>query len=882
MADDRIDSYVDRTGFSSDTGFVLKELNEVYSMFKKLDGFKLGIARSEGMSTVIQQTQQYSAVIDTVTQRIAKLNGSSKEFTTVLLGESRATKELSAAKLNEAKARTENARAAAIEEKGIRDSSKAKVDDQKLTDQAINDYLQLSKAYTDAAQKARNYQLVLGFNHPVALQAIKDANDMANLLKRLDASVGQHTRSVGHYSKAFDGLGFSFAQVGRELPSLGINLQTFALAISNNLPIVADELRKAKDEIKAMKAEGKDTPSLFQRMKSALFSFQTGLSLVITGLVLFTKSLGHAKKASEEYQKQTEKLTEALREQRSELDKVTDAIDRQTGIDLDKLRAKGATKEELFQRELQGEKEKLDKIKTVNAEEKALLNKEIKDAFEFRAFLAENGIRNLTKAEVQAYVDRYKAINKEIKAGELAVIIQEDKIEALKAKRDAERFEEAKDEAERRRKAGLDAAKDAKEAADAELQFQFDIKALEIQRTIDFNKELADNEELSLTKRLEALQKYYKASQDLTILNAELQKKLGYKTATELELVTAQTYDNLLRLEKEFQDGKITIIKQFTEKFDEEEKKLTTVLEKELEERFKRFKAGHDARLKDTELTAKKELEIRKETQQKQLELFNEIQEAIKSIGDAYFTKRINQLQQEIDLIEERKARDIAAATAAAGTAEERAAKIRIIEANAQVAREQLQRRQRDFEVKKAQFDKAASIARIVQETAIQIVNNLDKPFLLGLIAAIGAAQLAAVIAQPIPRYKHGTEHHHGGPAMVGDGGKSELITLPDGRQMVTPSTPVIVDLPRGSKVKADAEVAMNMSSRDVSRLSTGSPDGVIPAMVITSAVSKMEKSVVNAIKSIPQPITKVEGIISRRIRRGDSSNTYLNNNLQG
>jgi hypothetical protein len=80
----------------------------------------------------------------------------------------------------------------------------------------------------------------------------------------------------------------SFTQVARELPSLTISVQQFALAISNNLPMVQDEIRKAKAEIAALRAEGKETPTLLQRIGSSIISWNVGLSVGIALLTAFS------------------------------------------------------------------------------------------------------------------------------------------------------------------------------------------------------------------------------------------------------------------------------------------------------------------------------------------------------------------------------------------------------------------------------------------------------------------------------------------------------------------------------------------------------------------------------------------------------------------
>lgn len=51
------------------------------------------------------------------------------------------------------------------------------------------------------------------------------------------------------------------------------------------------------------------------------------------------------------------------------------------------------------------------------------------------------------------------------------------------------------------------------------------------------------------------------------------------------------------------------------------------------------------------------------------------------------------------------------------------------------------------------------------------------------------------------PAYAKGTGGHPGGPAIVGDGGKKELIRTPDGKMMLSPNKDTLVNLPKGSEV---------------------------------------------------------------------------------
>ena len=124
-------------------------------------------------------------------------------------------------------------------------------------------------------------------------------------------------------------------------------------------------------------------------------------------------------------------------------------------------------------------------------------------------------------------------------------------------------------------------------------------------------------------------------------------------------------------------------------------------------------------------------------------------------------------------------------------------------------AEEALQLKKREAERKQAIARKAFALAEIAINTAVGVTGALSKPAtvpLVPFIIAQGALQAATVLAQPIPQYKDGTDYHKGGDAIVGDGGKHEVMVTPDGKQIITPDVPTIIkNMPKGTKVMPDA-----------------------------------------------------------------------------
>jgi hypothetical protein len=60
------------------------------------------------------------------------------------------------------------------------------------------------------------------------------------------------------------------------------------------------------------------------------------------------------------------------------------------------------------------------------------------------------------------------------------------------------------------------------------------------------------------------------------------------------------------------------------------------------------------------------------------------------------------------------------------------------------------------------------------------------------------------IASKTIPSYAAGTDYHPGGPALVGDGGRPEMVITPSGQIWKTPPVDTIVSLPKGAEVLPD------------------------------------------------------------------------------
>jgi len=131
---------------------------------------------------------------------------------------------------------------------------------------------------------------------------------------------------------------------------------------------------------------------------------------------------------------------------------------------------------------------------------------------------------------------------------------------------------------------------------------------------------------------------------------------------------------------------------------------------------------------------------------------------------------------------------------------------IRLADGNEQKLTElEEEKRIQESAIKQKQFraQQLSSIANIAFAAAPEIVKySVTAPPLAALVAAIAAAQVGFVLAQPVPEFAEGTKGKpfKGGKAIVGERGVEKVVTE-SGKVYFTPPTATLVDLPKGSQV---------------------------------------------------------------------------------
>jgi hypothetical protein len=112
-------------------------------------------------------------------------------------------------------------------------------------------------------------------------------------LKKVDASMGVHGRSVGNYASGFNPLSNSISQITRELPNFGQSLQIGILSLTNNIGAFQDAIIGIKEQNKILQAEGQATKSVFAQVGAAFLSWNTLLYVGIGLLSAYGKEIGN-------------------------------------------------------------------------------------------------------------------------------------------------------------------------------------------------------------------------------------------------------------------------------------------------------------------------------------------------------------------------------------------------------------------------------------------------------------------------------------------------------------------------------------------------------------------------------------------------------------
>lgn len=210
-----------------------------------------------------------------------------------------------------------------------------------------------------------------------------------------------------------------------------------------------------------------------------------------------------------------------------------------------------------------------------------------------------------------------------------------------------------------------------------------------------------------------------------------------------------------------------------------------------------------------------KAFQKRMENVQKWLQVASDGLNAINDLASAIFDAKIERIEAEQDAnteageAEQERITELVEKTVI--TEEEGEARKRAAADRTQKKEEELEKKKQQLKYKQAVWDKANQLAQAGINTAMSITQTAAQlgfpaaiPF-IAIAGAMGAIQIATILATPIPKYAKGTKDHPGGLAIVGDGGRQEVVSY-GGNMFLTPDTPTLIDMPKGAEVFPDAD----------------------------------------------------------------------------
>lgn len=339
-------------------------------------------------------------------------------------------------------------------------------------------------------------------------------------------------------------------------------------------------------------------------------------------------------------------------------------------------------------------------------------------------------------------------------------------------------------------------------------------------------QKIRDDEVFTVTQLKEAWDKYLKSLNDNLKKSADLRKLYyeqdkaqrlkildddtlagrmkGIKTGStkpeedyqaKRKQIEAEGDINILRLQEDTLNREIAIRRiAHQDVFDLEAQKQT--IEVQIEEKTQQLKLD----------AARRAAAERKKLVNAEKQLAGEVYKTAVAAIEGQFQHELNRIQDRINLntqLYDKEKTNIANSTL---NEQQKAAQMIVLEEQRKVKENQLLQERRNEQLKQAKFEKAKSIFEIGINTAEAIMKAVAaSPLTAGMpftaiVAAIGAAQVAAVLAKPLPHFARGTENAPRGLAIWGEAGQEAKIDR-RGNMELSPSRATPTFLQGGERI---------------------------------------------------------------------------------
>lgn len=646
---------------------------------------------------------------------------------------------------------------------------------------------------------------------------------------KLEQSLGNYKRNVGNYTNAT----FQLSQVFRELPAFTFSATTGIMALSNNLPMLADSFKQVSQATNETTGKVNGTMGALKIFGASIFSLGNIFTLAIAALTIFSDEIigffNNTTKADTGLKGFTKSLQESADSAAAEIVTMQNLYNVATDVTMSMDERTRAVKElqENYPDYLG------------NLSEEAILAGQAQQAYE-----------NLVDAMIDKAI--YQAMQKEMEPLASSIVQMVKTRDDLIRQRDSfygmatsqanqtddlskrqENYNKAIDAQNKLIDATRKQMKDGYETA----KEYFNILAFGQAKGGGGKKAKKEKKEKEID-RISDLKKLYEQEKNL----AEANFNLGRTSFMQYQ-------QELIRIQEEYFRVRLSGISNLTK--DEKDKQISFLndLAKDAKEIInsmeewvnKARNAVGSARKADMERMAKEGKDEFAKTAEESVKWFkswldkqpppvikvsiepepidpedlvklvidsvNKASELMKSISDATFNaemSRFNEREKRMtDYYDEEEKRVKQSYT----NKDEQEKQLTKLNARRAAEEKALEKDRALSARKRANAQKAYDIANIITTTASAIMETLETykgtPLayvMAGVVAATGAAQIAAAQSAPIPQFAKGTESSPEGYAVVGEKGH-ELVIEPSGKKWVTPAKDTITYLKKGSKV---------------------------------------------------------------------------------
>jgi hypothetical protein len=347
----------------------------------------------------------------------------------------------------------------------------------------------------------------------------------------------------------------------------------------------------------------------------------------------------------------------------------------------------------------------------------------------------------------------------------------------------------------------------------AQDEYNKTIKELEIERisdirsiTLDGYKDTIRDMDIQLEEQQALMDKHYKELENKYSEKNMLDIFFGDDNAMRVLLLQQEYERESLNLQKAFVEHKLSMYKEGTQEYIDTQAELNSII------------------IEEERLSAEQRIELENEVQNRKKDLQKGIAEntkdALKEVWESYFEWYDKQLDKELEKQERVKDKRLEVIQSqydsSLMTQEEYEAQKEAIELESEKREQEIEKRREEAERRKFFLEQAMALAKVWINAALKISSPANvMGVLTPLYLAEAVTATALIAAQSIPYFEEGGEMKETGLAVVGEKRK-EVVLTPRGEVYITPDTPTLVHLERGSTVFPDAS---NLNNEAIAKM---------------------------------------------------------------